>query len=409
MSQNQLIDLNQLIERQRALTKSATILSDIENLSGHVHRVIDVIGPFSDSDQIYVYRFYEDDESYGVVSSWFADSLPNCELAEKPIFRSYFPKDVYTKLASGEAITIPTMQRRGYLLPVLNAENVKSALIYPLSGLGELFGMVIFISFNDSNYDVLCREWLDSIAAMLNSSLKRTISNELLSRQLKFRDALYPIIAHDLRSSVGSMQMITKAINNQQMGQDDKTEMLLWLEKISDETFMLLDNLLKWSRNNMQVVKPIKTVIEMELLVDGAVSSMAAVANAKKISIETKIENNLGQISCDSEMIKTILRNLISNAIKFSNPNTTVTVNGSQEDGKIHINVSDQGVGISTENLEKLNDNNVQFSSYGTQGEKGIGLGLKLIKNFIKLHNGTLNISSRIGKGSYFEVILPIG
>ena len=241
-------------------------------------------------------------------------------------------------------------------------------------------------------------------------SIKR-IKREL-ERTIESRDTLYSVIAHDLRSPLGSLQMMNNAIlmmvDKDKVG-DEVFEMLKMMNKTSEEIFLLLDNLLKWakSRLNKQIV--FKQVTDVNSIVDSTAQIYIPVAEQKGITLEIlNIDKELNGF-VDIDMLKTIIRNLVSNALKFTYSGGKVVVETKESENGIVVSVSDSGKGMTGEEIDKLINKNINFTTYGTNNEKGSGLGLMLCKDFIKLHNGELSIDSKPGEGSTFRFTLPSG
>ena len=216
-------------------------------------------------------------------------------------------------------------------------------------------------------------------------SIKR-IKQEL-ENTIESRDTLYSVIAHDLRSPLGSLKMMNNAILmmvDKDQVSPEVFEMLQMMNKTSEEIFLLLDNLLKWAKNRLKK----QNVYKQETDINSLVSSTA------EIYIPMATQN--------IDMIKTVVRNLISNAIKFSFEGGTITIGSKIEGDHVVISVKDSGKGIKKEDQEKLLKQNTHFTSYGTNNEKGSGLGLMLCKDFVEQHDGKLWFESEEGKGSTF-------
>lgn len=242
-------------------------------------------------------------------------------------------------------------------------------------------------------------------------SIKR-IKQELEST-IESRDKLYSVIAHDLRSPLGSLKMMNNAIlmmaEKEKVG-DEVYEMLHMMNKTSEDLFLLLDNLLKWTKNRLDKQAlhrlPIGETISNEVDINGIILATAGIYNpiARQKGVDFIFDGLDKELtgSADTEMLKTIVRNLISNAIKFSLPGGTITVSSRTEGKFIVISVKDTGKGIKQEDQSKLLNPITHFTTYGTDNEKGSGLGLMLCKDFVELHGGKLWFESEEGKGSTF-------
>lgn len=244
-------------------------------------------------------------------------------------------------------------------------------------------------------------------------SAKRTISrqNEELQKTIIGRDKLYSVIAHDLRSPIGSIRMVMNALVlniPKESLDEDMYELLIMGNRLTEESFVLLDNLLKWTKSQTGRLNTVfQDNVEILPLIRGEVELSEVVAELKNIKIKLNGDTK-AKARIDQDMIKTVLRNLVGNAIKFSNPGSKVDVNVAEKDDFITISVVDSGEGISKENQEKLFKADTHFTSFGTDNEEGSGLGLLLCKEFVVRNGGKMWFESTEGKGSTFSFDIPV-
>lgn len=234
--------------------------------------------------------------------------------------------------------------------------------------------------------------------------------SEELSKTIKSRDTLYSVIAHDLRSPLATTRMIMNYVVDEIKKYDidpDLFEMLSNVNTISEEAFNLFDNLLKWTKSQTGRLNCIKQTIDVSELTTSSLDVLQTVAANKGIKIDIHTPQDTINVSVDIDMMKTVFRNLISNAVKFSKSGDTITVTATPEEEKVLISVSDQGCGITQENIDKIVNGKVDFSTAGTNNESGSGLGLMLTKEFINRNGGDLMLTSEIGKGSVFSFYIP--
>lgn len=222
------------------------------------------------------------------------------------------------------------------------------------------------------------------------------------------KDKFFSIIAHDLRSPFNSMLALAQLISEEY---DDlsKEEMQNFAGKIfssAKKMFGLLNNLLQWAK--MQAGRMDFNPVNTKLLeaVEQTISIFQEAAIDKSITIETDIDDDV-MVYCDRHMLDTILRNLVSNAIKFSYKNGVVHVSAEIKEAGVFVSVEDSGVGISKEIIEKIFTLEKNITSEGTSEESGTGLGLLLCKDFVEKHHGELSVKSVPGKGSVFSFNLP--
>lgn len=246
-----------------------------------------------------------------------------------------------------------------------------------------------------------------SLLAAKRVIVKRTHE---LKKTILARDKMYSVIAHDLRSPMASMKMIMNSImHDAEKDKIDSTlyELLNLANKTTEDIFSLLDNLLKWTKFQIGKQVVIPQTIDMVALVRGIVDVFENVANLKKIKIEYEYSVEHANIFSDIDMVKSCIRNLMSNALKFSYEGGLIKVLLKESDGAYILSVSDNGCGISEANQLKLLDVGTHYTSYGTAQEEGSGLGLLLTVEFIEKNNGKLWFESKEGVGSTFYISLP--
>jgi two-component system, sensor histidine kinase and response regulator len=173
------------------------------------------------------------------------------------------------------------------------------------------------------------------------------------------------------------------------------------------QTLRLLENLLEWANAQHGKISFVPIPFNLSDLVKEEFALIDEMAVGKNILLDCFISDNL-TIVADRNMIRTILRNLIINGVKYTNKNGQVKVNAISNNAHVEISVSDNGIGMSKETMEKLFRIDANISTRGTENEKGTGLGLFLCKEFIEKHGGKIWVESEIGKGSTFKLLLPL-
>jgi len=245
-------------------------------------------------------------------------------------------------------------------------------------------------------------------------TLEKTLTqlNEANSELKKLntdKDRFLSILAHDLTSNfntlLGYSELLTENIRIYDI---DKIEnQINIITKTANNSYGLLEDILSWAR--AQSGKFPYTPKELSFLnvCNEVVESINANALAKNIKISDFSENDIA-ISADENMLKTILRNLISNAIKFTHKGGHINISVEKGDEYLTISVSDNGVGMDYKTIAKLFDISQSHTTYGTEDEKGTGLGLLLCKEFVEQHNGKIWVESELGKGSTFRFTIPL-
>ena len=237
------------------------------------------------------------------------------------------------------------------------------------------------------------------------------INNELQqSLQLNAdKDLFLSILAHDLRSPFTALLGITDLlIENIRVNSINETEVLLnHLKDASIDTFALLEDLLKWTSIQSGKIPFNPQNLSFSDICKNILKTLNENADAKNITIKSSIIDSIS-VFADSDMLKTVLRNLVSNAIKFTNKGGTIIISAKENSGNVTISVSDNGIGIIPDKLTNLFDISHRQTTRGTEKESGTGLGLILCKEFVEKNGGKIWVESEVGKGSDFKFTLPI-
>ena len=236
---------------------------------------------------------------------------------------------------------------------------------------------------------------------------KRQIISEL-DQSNKVLKRFISILAHDLRSPFNSILGFCDMLKNDPfLTEEERTMAINNLYSSSQSTFRLLERLLEWSKLEPGSVKPIKRQCDLNELVSEAISLVEHAARLKNILIEHSFDQS-PQVFSDPNMISTALRNIISNAVKFTHPGGEIHISTHIANRSIMVVVQDSGIGMPANLLQKLFRLEENYSSKGTAGESGTGLGLILSKDYIEMNDGTIEVSSEPGKGSRFTIRLPL-
>lgn len=234
---------------------------------------------------------------------------------------------------------------------------------------------------------------------------------EELRKTIMGRDKLYSVIAHDLRSPMGSIKMVLNMLilnlPSETIG-GEMYELLTMANQTTEDVFSLLDNLLKWTKSQIGKLNVVYQDIDMVEVVEGVNEIFTMVASLKKIKITLDVPSERVGVRADIDMVKTVVRNLISNAIKFSNEGSEIVVTLREEENMAVVSVKDSGCGIDEENQKKLLHTETHFSTFGTNNEEGSGLGLLLCQDFVIKNGGKLWFASKKGEGSTFSFSIPL-
>lgn len=222
------------------------------------------------------------------------------------------------------------------------------------------------------------------------------------------KDKLFSIIAHDLKSPFAAIIGYTELLGSQieKKNYEKIGEYAEIIRTSSWRAMDLLKNLLEWARLQIGIMIFKPQIIEISRLINDTKELLNDSASRKSIEIKVLLPENF-TVYADMQMIRTTLRNLLSNALKFTNPGGLIRIEAKQTDHVSEISVSDNGVGIKREMIGKLFRIEENISTHGTQGEDGTGLGLLLCSDFVKKHGGKIWAESEEGKGSRFVFTLP--
>lgn len=254
-----------------------------------------------------------------------------------------------------------------------------------------------------------------AVVSLLDITKLKTNEKALLESENRLRelnatkDKLFSILTHDLKgpftSIVGFSELLIENIQNKDFGEIENFAKVI-LDS-SENAMNLLTNLIEWSSLQTGRIKFNPKVFDINSIISEVLDLLFASAQQKSIIITSDVPSHLN-IFADKFMISTVLRNIISNAIKFSYPGGKILISAIRKGSTVLIKVSDKGVGMSRQVIEKLFNFEENFSTPGTQNEKGTGLGMIICKEFVTKHNGKIWAESEIVKGTSFFFTLPL-
>ncbi len=259
------------------------------------------------------------------------------------------------------------------------------------------------------------KEIEEAFLALSDKSLEIESQRQKLQELNATKDKFFSILAHDLINPFNAMMGLSELMNKQAKAESNQ-ELKLYIELLGQtikQTYSLLENLLEWSRTQSGHIQfQPKTVVLKQVVID-IIELNNLKFKEKEISTEIQIDNNL-LVTVDPNMLSTILRNLVSNAIKFTPQHGKVIfkANSFSEPNEsevelIQVSVCDTGMGINAENQKKLFKIEENFTTFGTNHEKGTGLGLILCKEFVEINGGEIWVESEEGKGTCFHFTIP--
>ena len=251
----------------------------------------------------------------------------------------------------------------------------------------------------------------ERIQKHLNTELKGKTTDLVKSeRELqeinRTKDKLFSIIGHDLRGPIGAFQGLLKLFKEGDIGQSEFMEYIPKLRHDIDHISFTLNNLLTWGHTQMNgsVTKP--SVVALGSVVKDNIHLLSEIAENKSIKLVSQIATNT-MVWSDSDQIDIVVRNLISNALKFTPENGMVTITAQEKNKKWQVSIRDTGIGMDEQTVEKIFAMNSNHTTYGTNNEKGTGLGLSLCKEMVEKNGGVIWVESLLRKGSTFHFTVP--
>ena len=231
--------------------------------------------------------------------------------------------------------------------------------------------------------------------------------NRELLATIKNRDKMYSVIAHDLRSPMASIRMVLNlvvATTSPDVVGEEVFSLIDKANKESEDVHDLLDNLLKWTKSQTGRLNVVLQDLDLNDIIPGVVDIFELIAANKKIKLSYTGSSTI--VRADNDMLKTVVRNFMSNAIKFSPENSTIEIIVTSDADFAKISVRDHGVGIAADRIDTIFHKGE--TTYGTGGEEGSGLGLQLCQDFARKNGGDVMVESIEGQGSTFSVMVPL-
>lgn len=316
------------------------------------------------------------------------------ELIGKPAMNFYFNSDDWTRF-------LDIMEKKGEVIDFEARLKTKS-------------NRVVYASTNaypkaDETGNITGFEgYIRDISEHKETEEELVKTNKELQKLNRQKDKLFSAIAHDLKNTVSGPQGLYRVIfeDYDSLSKEELHEYLIILRKSVNNQAELLEDLLLWAKNQFENVSVNPDKMPLNEVIKEVLELIEFSASEKKIRFNNRINDTIN-IYADPDMLKIIIRNLVNNAIKFSNQNGRIWLDAEESDNDVKVTISDEGVGMSEEVMDKIFNKDIHYTSKGTGGEKGSGLGLDLCLDFIEKHNGTINAESKPGEGTTIEFSLP--
>jgi signal transduction histidine kinase len=293
--------------------------------------------------------------------------------------------------------------------PFILAEMLKNTDLFPVQMqfmyLVEL-GVLVFLLFQ---VFLLTNHYANAYKNLehLNQNLERIVedrSGQLITANT-VKDRLLSVVSHDIKSPLNSLRGVLQVYNKGAITRDEFDNFTKHLENDLSKTSMLVENLLYWTASQLKGIEVRNESFDLYLLVEENTQLFETIASNKNITLKHNAKRNT-IVNSDRNIVNLVLRNVLSNAIKFSYEGSVINIFVEVEHGLLRIIVEDQGIGMDEQTIKKLFSPELTVSSRGTQNEKGTGLGLALCHDYIEKAGGQLVVESAKGEGSRFIIIL---
>lgn len=369
--------------------------------------------------------FLNDDETVGTVHAWSKHAMAECAILDKPmrfviaetglwgdVIRQRRPiilNDYAAPHPSKKGFPPGHVAISRYLsIPVFDASRIVVVAAVANKHAAYTDNDIRQLQlFMDGMWNIVRRKQTEEELRRAKEALET--ANAQLQELNASKDTFFSIIAHDLKNPLNSFLAFAEILEQlQEYSPRERQEMIKQFRASADHLFALLDNLLTWARSQQGRLPYTPQVLHLNALTALVLELVRPYANRKQIQLISTIPEGLC-VTADLDMLETIARNLLTNAIKFTPNGGCVTVSAEQKEDAVEIAVSDTGVGIPAEKVAELFQLGAKTKQIGTNGEKGTGLGLILCKEFVERHGGTIRCESLVEQGSVFRLtLLPI-
>jgi len=366
------------LHRKQEIQGAAKVLADIYEAKGE------------DSKALAYYKLYKD----------YSDSLFNDQTRKQAVARAaqYDFEKKESRLREEAAQKDARYER------TLRKDSLQiSITVFVIAVLSLLAFILLRGRTVNRRINQLLREKSEKIEEQ-KEALEHQAVQLLLNNQQK--DKLFSIVAHDLRGPLNSLKGLLDFLKEKKLSEQEINAMMTELRRNVDSSSELVGNLLFWASSQLDgvVVKPVR--LPLEALVRDTLALFSHQAKEKKVELREELAPSLEGYA-DKDMIQMVIRNLVSNAIKFCRPGDSVVVYSNRSGGEVEIRVADTGIGMKPDALERIRRKE-SFTSYGTAKEKGTGLGMLLCQEFTAANNGRFRVESEWGKGSCCYFTIPV-
>ncbi len=288
-------------------------------------------------------------------------------------------------------------------------EGMRSSLTCPLIAMNSPVGFMFFSSMRTDTYRNLHIEMFMQIAHQLSTIIEKSRLYQQLVELNQLKNKFLGVAAHDLRNPVGVVMGYLKLFKDGFFGEfpDKQKKIINTMYKNCESSLDLLSDLLDVSAIESGHLSLDLREVDCQEFFEECLTANSVLAQSKSIQLKLELDESLGTVVFDPNRINQVLNNLITNAIKFSHPNTSITMKAELKEDEVYISIIDQGQGIPSDELPRVFEAFGKLSVRPTSGEKSTGLGLAIVKKIIDAHNGRIWVKSEVGKGTTFTFTLP--
>lgn len=356
------------------------------------------------------------------INWWILIGIPALDIVQSLVFFFVFPFNlvrigihllilmIYSVIAIYEMLQLDESKR--YLRNAfrLNAISFSAFLLLLLAGIGIVLSRSSYSTAQIQNIWIISFGISGGIMTALTFGFLSAVNMQLyteLEGQLKSKNKFFSIIAHDLRGPVGTIMNFLNLMNTEEdLKEEEKLIFLEKMEVLSLSTYHLLQNLLDWANTSQNLAIYEEELIELNQLVASNIEFFESMTRIKSIALELQ-SGEEAYVSGNTKMIETVIRNLVSNAIKFTPKGGHISISTKNRMDGVRLVVEDTGIGIKPDRLHRIFELENSRSNKGTEGESGSGLGLALCREFVRKNNGTIHVESTVDVGTRVVVDFP--
>lgn len=305
-------------------------------------------------------------------------------------------------------VMMPVMDGHEVCRRLKNDESTKDIPVIFLTAKTETEDIVE--GFKLGAIDYIAKPFIGrELIARVKTHLAFRDMQQRLEEEVAAKNKFFSIISHDLRGSFGIILSFVQILQESRiyLSEDELNELLDDIGKTANNTLGLLENLLEWARSQTGSIKYNPEKLKVSELVTESLNPNRESADKKRIELSSKL-NGSPFVMADKNMVSLVVRNLVSNAIKFTPKNGKIEVLSEKLDNFLKVSVVDNGLGIEPERIEKLFSIDKKISTNGTNNEQGNGLGLILCKEFVERNGGNIAVKSKKDQGTTVSFTLPL-